>query len=67
MDRGAWWATVRGIVMSWTGLEHTGAQGFFPDGPAVKNLSANARDIVQFLVQKDPTCHSADKPMCHNY
>ena len=22
--------------------EHTGAQGFFPDGPAVKNLPANA-------------------------
>jgi len=25
--------------------EHTGAQGFFPDGPAVKTLPANARDI----------------------
>ena len=25
--------------------EHTGAQGFFPDGPAVKNLPANAGDI----------------------
>ena len=22
---------------------------------------------VQFLVQEDPTCHRATKPMCHNY
>ena len=39
----------------------------FPGGPVVKNLPANAEDTGSFLVQEDPTCLEAAKPMCHNY
>ena len=34
----------------------------FSGGSVVKNLSANARTWVQFLVQEDPTGHRATKP-----
>ena len=40
----------------------------------VKNPPANAEDMVQSLVQKEPTCWEATKPMspttepeCHSY
>lgn len=33
----------------------------------VKNLPASAVDIVQTLIQEDPTCHGAAKPMTLNY
>ena len=40
----------------------------FPGGAVVKNPPANARRTrVRALVQEDPTCHGATKPMCHNY
>ena len=40
----------------------------FPGGPVVvKNLPANARDIVQSLVWEDSTCPRATKPVCLNY
>ena len=38
-----------------------------PGGPMVKNLPANAGDMGSVLVQEDPTCCGATKPMCHNY
>ena len=39
-----------------------------PDGlVVVKNLPANARDIVQSLVWEDSTCPRAVKPACRNY
>ena len=38
----------------------------FPHGPVVKNLSMQGTQ-VWFLVQEDPTCHGATKPMRHNY
>ena len=37
----------------------------FPDGPEVKNPSANAGARVITLVQEDPTCHGATKSVCH--
>ena len=39
----------------------------FPGGTVVKNLPANAGSQVRALVQEDPTCHRATKPVCHNY
>ena len=39
----------------------------FPGGTVVKNLPANAGARVQALVQEDPTCRGATKPMCYNY
>ena len=33
----------------------------------VKNLPASAGDMVQTLIQEDPTCHGAAKPMSLNY
>jgi len=33
----------------------------------VKNLPANAGDMVLSLVQGDSTCHGTSKPVCHNY
>ena len=38
-----------------------------PDGSVVKNPTANAGDTDSILVQEDPTCGGATKPMCHNY
>ena len=38
-----------------------------PDGSVVKNPTANAGDMDSILVQEDPTCGGATKPMCHNY
>ena len=43
--------------------------------PGVTSLVAQSLRIhlpvqgtwVQSLVQEDPTCHGATKPMCHNY
>ena len=37
----------------------------FPGGTVVKNPPANAG--VCSLVQEDPTCCGATKPVCHNY
>ena len=33
----------------------------------VKNLPANAGDVGWSLIQEDPMCHWATKPVCHNY
>ena len=41
--------------------------GVFLGGSVIKNLPANAGDTVQSLVQEDPTCRRATKPMRHNY
>ena len=37
-----------------------------PYGPGVKNPPANAGDTVGSLVEVDPTCHRATKPL-QNY
>ena len=37
----------------------------FPGGPVVKNLPANAEDTGSVLVQEDPTCRRASKPVHH--
>ena len=39
----------------------------FPGGPVVKDLPCNEGTVVQSLVQEDPTCCKATKPVCHNY
>ena len=39
----------------------------FLGGSVVKNLPSNAGDTVQSLIQEDPTCCGATKPVCHNY
>ena len=39
----------------------------FPGGPVVKSPPANAETQVQSLVQEDPTCFGATKPLYHNY
>ena len=40
----------------------------FPGGPVVTNLPANTGDMGLILIQgKDPTCHRATEPVCHNY
>ena len=39
----------------------------FPGGAVVKNPPANAGTWVWSLVWEDPTCHGANKPVCHNY
>ena len=38
----------------------------FPGGPAVKNLPMHETQ-VQSLIQEDPTCLGAAKPVHHNY
>ena len=53
-----------------------GRMSGFPGGTVVKNPPAkNTKRIrlpmqgtrVRALVQEDPTCHGATKPVCHNY
>ena len=39
----------------------------FPGGSVVKNLRANAGDMVQALIRDDPTYLGVAKPMNHNY
>ena len=39
----------------------------FSGGSVVKNLPAHAGDIVQALVQEDPTYLGATRPVRHNY
>ena len=39
----------------------------FPGGAVVENLPANAATRVRALVQEDPTCRGATKPVRHNY
>ena len=39
----------------------------FPGGSVVKNPPANAEDTVLPLVQENPTCCGAAKPVSHNY
>ena len=39
----------------------------FSGGPVVKSPPAKAGAEVQSLVQEDPTCHGATKPMCHDF
>ena len=41
--------------------------GDFPGGAVVKNPPANAGKRVGSLVQEDPTCCGATKPVRHNY
>ena len=50
------------LVAQWLRIRLLG----FPGGSVVKNPSANAGE-TQALVQEDPTCHGATKPMSHNY
>ena len=38
----------------------------FPGGAVVKNPPANQGTQVRVLVQEDPTCRRATKPLCHN-
>ena len=70
MERGTWWATVRGVTKSRTRLsEHTRVLYLelsedFPGG-TMDSRPANAQ--VQSLAQEDPTCWGAAKPMCHKY
>ena len=42
------------------------ARGFL-GGLVIKNLPANSGDMVRSLVQEDPTCPGATKPVHHNY
>ena len=39
----------------------------FPGGSVVKKPPANAGHMGSIPVQKDPTCHRATRPECHNY
>ena len=39
----------------------------FPSGPVTKSPSYNAGIMVGSLVQEDPTCFGAAKPVHHNY
>ena len=39
----------------------------FPGGTVDKNPPANAGHGFRSLVQEEPTCHGATKPVCHNY
>ena len=36
-------------------------------GSVVKNSPANVGDMVQSLIQEDPTCCGATRPVYHNY
>ena len=40
---------------------------YFPSGTVIKNHLPMQRTQVQSLVQEDATCHSANKPVCHNF
>ena len=39
----------------------------FPGGSVVKKPPANVGHKGSIPVQKDPTCHRATRPECHNY
>ena len=39
----------------------------FPGGAVVKNRLPMQGTRVRSLVQEDPTCCGATKPVCHNY
>ena len=39
----------------------------FPGGSVVKNPLSMREMWVQSLIQEDPTCHRATKPVHHNY
>ena len=47
-DGGAWRAAVSGVTQSWTRLKRLSSSSSrgFPGGTAVKNLPANAGDVV---------------------
>ena len=40
---------------------------YFPGGPGVKNLPANAEETGSVLVWEDPTCRGTSKPVCHDH
>ena len=56
MDGGAWWAAVSGVTQSWTRLKRLSSSSSrgFPGGTAVKNLPANAGDVVWSLGWDNP-------------
>ena len=41
--------------------------GAFPGSTVVKNRLPRQGTRVRALVQEDPTCHGATKPVSHNY
>ena len=47
-------------------FKSTGERGF-PGGAVVKNPLPMQGSRVRALVQEDPTCHRATKPVRHNY
>ena len=49
-----------------TAKENKKSSGF-PGGSVVKNCLPMQGTRVRALVQEDPTCRGATKPMCHNY
>ena len=69
MSKGILWPVDTNFRKCW--IEYKVSNGHktehmdFPGGAVVKNLPANAG--VQALVQEDPTCRGATKPMRHNY
>ena len=56
-----WYSVPSNVVQLWL-LSIT-----FPDYSVVKNLPANPGTWIQSLIQEDPTCRRATKPMHHNY
>ena len=58
------------IQLVWTGEGLRGNQKWqergFPDGSVVKDPPASAGDMGRSLIQEDPTCDRATRPMQHN-
>ena len=42
-------------------------EGCFPGGSVVKNPPAKQEMQVRSLIQEDPMCWGATKPVCHSY
>ena len=55
MGRGAWWATVLGVINTWA--------RDFPGGPVVKNSTSNAGDVGSNPSQGTKILHAATELM----
>ena len=55
------------VVVGLLNLSHKKPYRDFPGGAVVNNPPANAGSRVRALVQEDPTCCRATKPVHHNY
>ena len=61
------WYPKKKNLLFMTRKKRGGGELYFPGGPGVKNLPANAEETGSVLVWEDPTCRGTSKPVCHDH